>query len=177
MNVPAGIEDSLATFSDPVKEKLGLSFSSSVSTEKSSVESSSCSKGMRACSKLSSVRSKNVDTYQIAPTTAVSGFQHRVDSTTNAFIFNESAFDTFMRANKFTHMIRSHTVVLGDDGFDLRFANKCVTVYSCSNVLQHIARLMKRDDYKNEPKNECTVAFVDGSDSCIRMIQFDTKIQ
>lgn len=91
----------------------------------------------------------------------------------NAFTFDETAFQNFTRGNGYSHVIRSQNCLL-PNGFDLRFANRCITVFSCSNYLQHCA---KGEMAKKEPANLSSVVFIDGSSSRIRMISFDTNGQ
>lgn len=97
-----------------------------------------------------------------------------------ASYFDETAFNNFCRANGFSHVIRSHNIV-PVDGMDIRFGNRCITVFSCTNYMQQFAKLHGEGEAKEsqssnvEPANNCTVAFVDGGNSRIRMLAFDTR--
>ena len=115
--------------------------------------------------------SKNL---QIGSIVGVSGFtpsSHYL----NAFMFDETAFDNFINVNNLSHFIRSHNVI-PNDGFDLRFQNRCITIFTCSNYLQQCAKLDgKNEELKPEELNEATVAFVDGGNMQIRLLTFDSK--
>lgn len=77
----------------------------------------------------------------------------------NSFSFNNLAFNNFLRSNNLHFLIRSHSLANNENGFDLRFNQRCITIFSCSKV-KH---------------SRCTVAFVDGFNQRIRLISFDSE--
>lgn len=93
-----------------------------------------------------------------------------------SYTFDESAFKAFTAANGYTHIIRSGYVPV--EGFDLRFDNACISVFSCSNFLQQYAVVVggkSEEEGKKELANMCTAAFIDGSNCRIRMMEFNTS--
>lgn len=171
-----GIDDALmstkSNFKDSFKSQHNLE-PSAPQGENSSSDKSSSTKAEQEQAGQHSKKQKSA----IGTSVEVSGFtasEHYL----SACNFDETAFSNFCQANGFSHMIRSHNIVPGD-GFDLRFTNRCITVFSCTNYMQHFASLAGKqaDCAKTEPGNICTAAFVDGANSRIRMLAFDTRGQ
>ncbi|KAF7488152.1 Serine/threonine-protein phosphatase PP-X -like protein 2 [Sarcoptes scabiei] len=87
----------------------------------------------------------------------------------NSCSFDQKAFNNFMRSNCLQFMIRSHSLMTsssknGKDtryGFDFRFDNRLITIFSCS----------KPNSIK------CTIAMLDGFDRKIRIIEIETEAE
>lgn len=174
VNEPFGIRDSLSK----VKSNFKDSVATSVSMQ--NMNSTKAGNGANANGN-SSKKQKSA----ISSAVGVTGFKPS-EQFMNSSTYDETAFGNFAKANGFSHMIRSHSLI-PDDGYDLRFGNRCITIFSCSNYLRHCAaNANKGKDGKtdstpsgenDEPANACTAAFIDGGNSRIRLLSFDTKGQ
>lgn len=110
----------------------------------------------------------------------VSGF-HISNTYPNAYTFNEVAFENFMRANGFRFFIRSHTPCLADC-YDLRFGNRCITIYSCSNnslvqTTKTSASQEQNTANKQIQQPQASVVMIEGNSNTLRLISFSTSIE
>ena len=190
MNQPVGIDDSLKSSSSQFKEAvlkqnkasgnaLGSNINSFTKKAASAAASAAASVAAASAAAGGSGHLKKVKSaISTTSTIEVSGFTPS-DHFPNAFTFDETAFGNFCRAGGFSHVIRSQNLAL-PDGFDLRFNNRLLTVFSCSNYLQHYAAVVggaKPEVAKKEPPNLATAVFIDGSNARLRLLSFDTSGQ
>ena len=73
--------------------------------------------------------------------------------------FDQQECVDFLNTNDYAVLIRGHSPCPG--GFEIDFAERCLTVFSCSN--------------HDKQNNEAAVVLIDGSDRAIRCIRYDTS--
>ncbi|KAH9404101.1 hypothetical protein TYRP_014617 [Tyrophagus putrescentiae] len=151
----------------PIKEDFEKEVSNKSRKEKKS--------GIDAKPGVSGVATAKPKSTAIVAAVEVTGFADS-DRHQGASSFDEAAFRAFISANGFTHLIRSGYVP--GEGYDLRFDNACISVFSCSNFLQQYAAGPAAGGSEGggakEPPNQCTAAFIDGSNTRIRLMAFNT---
>ncbi|KAH9529213.1 hypothetical protein DERF_003107 [Dermatophagoides farinae] len=143
VNTPLGMDECLCSMVT-TKESSG----NSKSMKRSSLDSKSSKK----------MAHKKLGANLVIGVTGFTASEH--SDFVNSCSYDHQAFQNFMRSYNFQYLIRSHSLqTSNDDGFDLHYSNRCISIFSCS-----------------KPKSSrSTVAFVDGSNQRIRLLSFERE--